>query len=130
MAPMRILLVDDEWDNLECVQELLRSEFEVVAACGGAAGIECLRDQRFDAAVLDLTMPEVDGFEVMRVIRRSTPAMPVLLASALPNLQLIAEAVGAQDWLRKPFRFSDLVSKLHGLAQPRAGIANPAASTS
>ena len=115
MVPKRILLVDDEWDNLECVQEFLQPEFEVVAACGGLAGIECLRHQKFDAVVLDLTMPAVDGFEVMRVIATSTPTVPVLLASALPDLERVAATIGAQDSLAKPFPFAELASKLREL---------------
>lgn len=111
----RILLIDDEWDNLECVQEFLQGEFDVTAACGGAAGLECLFDEQFDAVMLDVTMPEVDGFEVMRVVQRVMPELPVILASAVPHLGRIAAEVGATDWIAKPFRFSDLRDRLSAL---------------
>jgi DNA-binding response OmpR family regulator len=126
----RILLIDDEWDNLECVQEFLHDEFQVTAACGGAAGIECLFNEQFDAVVLDLTMPDVDGFEVMRVIRRIVPEQPVILASAVPNLDKIAARIGAADFIAKPFRFAVLHERLRALTEAPVRARAPLAATS
>lgn len=127
VPPKRILLVDDEWDNLECVQEFLQGEFEVTAACGGAAGIDCLFNQQFDAVVLDLTMPDVDGFEVMRIVKRVMPELPVLLASAVPDLDRVAATVGAADFIRKPFRFDQLLGRVRALTGTSAQSEAPSA---
>lgn len=115
MDSKRVLIVDDEWENLECLQAFLQPEFEVVAACGGAAAIDSLRDEKFDAVMLDLTMPEVDGFEVMRFVHERFPDLPVMLASGLPELGRIAAELGAKDWVAKPYPMARLSDRLRSL---------------
>ena len=123
MPQKRVLIVDDEWDNLECLQELLQQEFAVVAACGGDAAVECLLSAQFDAVLLDLTMPDIDGFAVMQFIKRRFPRLPVMLTSGLPQLSEIASQTGASDWMSKPCHFEELphrLRRLMGVAEPRA----------
>jgi CheY-like chemotaxis protein len=115
MTCKRILVVDDQWDNLECLQELLQPEFEVVAACGGEAALETLADEHFDGLMLDLQMPDVDGFEVMEYVHRRLPDLPVMLASGAANLPKIASEIGATDFIGKPYLANALYSKLRKL---------------
>jgi CheY-like chemotaxis protein len=121
MTRKRILVVDDQWENLECVQEFLQPEFDVVVACGGKAAVRFLSEQTFDALVLDLVMPDIDGFAVMKLVKKRFPGLPVLLASGSADLARIATEIGAMDWVSKPVRFPTLPQKLRRLLrQPAA----------
>ncbi len=115
MAAKRVLIVEDHQDTLECAQAMLEFEFEVVAAGGGEAALRSLASEHFDAMMLDLTMPEVDGYAVMAVVRERFPELPVLVTSALPEVQQIAENLGAQDWVSKPYRLELLPQRLRRL---------------
>jgi CheY-like chemotaxis protein len=112
MAAKRILIVDDHQDNLDCVEAVLQGSFDVVTACGGEAALRTLERERFDALMLDLTMPDVDGFDVMQFVNDRLPELPVMLASALPDVERIAAQLGAKDWITKPFRTGLLPQKL------------------
>lgn len=112
MTAKRILVVDDHQDSLELVREVLSETFDVVLARGGAAGLRSLEQERFDGLMLDLTMPDVDGFDVMQFVSKNLPDLPVMLTSALPNVERIAKQLGARDWVTKPYRIQLLPQKL------------------
>lgn len=112
MATKRILVVDDHQDNLDCVVAILQGSFEVETACGGEAALRTLEREHFDALMLDLTMPDVDGFDVMSFVNDRLPDLPVMLASALPDVERIAAELGAKDWITKPYRPALLPQKL------------------
>jgi CheY-like chemotaxis protein len=112
MAVKRILVVDDHQDSLDLVSEVLSHSFDVVLAHGGAEGLRTLERERFDALMLDLTMPDVDGFDVMQFVTKNLPELPVMLTSALPNVERIAKQLGARDWVTKPYRVQLLPQKL------------------
>jgi CheY-like chemotaxis protein len=112
MGVKRILVVDDHQDSLELVREVLSDSFDVVLARGGAEGLRSLQQEQFDGLMLDLTMPDVDGFDVMQFVNEKLPGLPVMLTSALPNVERIAKQLGAQDWVTKPYRIQLLPQKL------------------
>lgn len=112
MAVKRILVVDDHQDSLELVREVLSETFDVVLAHGGAEGLRSLERERFDGLMLDLTMPDIDGFDVMQFVTKNLPELPVMLTSALPNVERIAKQLGARDWVTKPYRIQLLPQKL------------------
>jgi CheY-like chemotaxis protein len=112
MGVKRILVVDDHQDSLELVREVLSDSFDVVLARGGAEGLRSLSQEHFDGLMLDLTMPDVDGFDVMQFVNEKLPGLPVMLTSALPNVERIAKQLGAQDWVTKPYRIQLLPQKL------------------
>jgi putative two-component system response regulator len=112
MAAKRILVVDDHQDSLELVREVLSETFDVVLAHGGAEGLRSLEQEHFDGLMLDLTMPDVDGFDVMQFVTKNLPKLPVMLTSALPNVERIAKQLGARDWVTKPYRVQLLPQKL------------------
>ncbi len=112
MAAKRVLIVDDHQDTLECVRALLEADFEVVAVRGGEAALRSLELGRFDAMMLDLTMPDVDGHDVMKVVTERFPDLPVLVTSGLPGVERIAQELGAKDWISKPYRFELLPQRL------------------
>jgi CheY-like chemotaxis protein len=110
----RVLVIDDEKLVREMARILLRAEgYDVVLADGGAAGIEAARSNQFDVIIVDLFMPDIDGLTVMKTIRQTAPAMPMIAASGflfdgtcppMPNFETMAEDAGAVATLYKPFR--------------------------
>jgi CheY-like chemotaxis protein len=78
----RVLLVDDEQDFLEMLAlALARRGFEVVAVDGGVTALAAARAQKFDLAITDFKMPDVDGIELVRALKALDPALPVIVAS-------------------------------------------------
>jgi CheY-like chemotaxis protein len=108
-----VLVADDEPDILSLVSLRLReAAYDIASAVDGRQALLVAREQRPDAAVIDVWMPEMDGYELTRAIRADTDlcAMPVVLLSASVRESEIhrGEEVGANDYLRKPFVPSEL----------------------
>jgi DNA-binding NtrC family response regulator len=113
----RLLVVDDERDMLDCVAEVLSPHFDLTLARNGADALRRLREQRFDAVVLDLKMDGEDGFDVLQYLSREQPRTRVLIASGLPRLDRIAERYGAIDWLAKPYHIEALEERVARLME-------------
>jgi len=92
---------------------LTRRGFDVVAAPDAYSGLQAAYETRPDAILLDLMMPGMDGFDACRRLKEITDA-PILFVTALGNLKRLKEgfALGAEDYIVKPFRPSELVSRL------------------
>lgn len=108
-----VLVADDEPDILSLVSLRLReAAYDIASAVDGRQALLVAREQRPDAAVIDVWMPEMDGYELTRAIRADTDlcAMPVVLLSASVRESEIhrGEEAGANDYLRKPFVPSEL----------------------
>ncbi len=113
----RILVADDDADILALVKAVLeRSGHEVVAVTDGAEALASLRMQRPDLAVLDITMPNVDGLEVLRRLRADaeTISLPVVLLSAQAQEADVREgfATGASAYVKKPFSPRELAARV------------------
>ena len=107
-APFHILVVDDVADNRAVLERRLERDGHVVSCAeNGRLALECIRNHRFDLIVLDIMMPEVDGFEVLRRLKGSpdTRDIPVIMISALDDLDSVVRCIeqGAEDHLTKPF---------------------------
>ncbi len=121
----KALVVDDEHDVVELVAyTLVKGGFEVTTAGNGWEALEKVRLYQPDVIVLDLMMPELDGFEVCRALRRelATAEIPVLLLTAHRGeiVRLAGLEAGAWDYFTKPFvprellaRVNDLMRKAH-----------------
>jgi DNA-binding response OmpR family regulator len=125
---MRVLIVEDE----RKMAELLKTGFEeenhsVSLAFDGRAGLELASASEFDAIVLDLMLPGVDGFEVTRRLRRSQNQTPILVLTARDATADIVKVLdlGADDYLTKPFSFVVLLARLRALARRRSGPRSP-----
>lgn len=108
----RILLVDDEESLLEILQALLESAgFEVVPCSDGAHALRVFESDPTDAIFTDLTMPNMDGLELIRAIRRIDLDVPIVLITAAPTMESAIEAVeyGAMRYLLKPVRQALLI---------------------
>lgn len=118
MSGQRLILVaDDDADILALVKAVLeRSGHEVVAVADGAEALASVRMQRPDLAVLDITMPNVDGLEVLRRLRAdvATSSLPVVLLSAQAQEADVKQgfATGATAYVKKPFSPRELVARV------------------
>jgi OmpR family response regulator RpaB len=115
----RILLIDDD-ERLAppLATYLKRFDFELARAGRPSEGLARLRVERFDAAILDVMLPEMDGFELLREIRRGGAAMaelPVIMLTARGELtdRVVGLELGADDYLPKPFEPRELAARLH-----------------
>jgi Response regulators consisting of a CheY-like receiver domain and a winged-helix DNA-binding domain len=116
---MRVLVVDDDADVRKlCGINLTWDGHEIISAAGGEEGLELIHSEAPDVVLLDVMMPDVDGLEALRRIRRSEESMdmPVVLISARVGIedQIEGWAAGADGYITKPFTPSDLTSALNG----------------
>ncbi len=117
----RILLVDDDRKLLPLLERGFRVEgFEVLAATTGAQGIELARTQSPDVVVLDIGMPDLNGFEVCRQLRMNVDA-PVIMLTARDDVEdkVKAFGLGADDYVTKPFAFDELVARVRAVIRRR-----------
>ena len=116
----KILVVDDEPDAVELIEfNLKASGYEVVTATDGQEAIQKTRDVLPDLIVLDLMLPEVDGMEVCKILRRDgrTSAIPILMltAKAAEIDRVLGLELGADDYVTKPFSPRELVLRIKRL---------------
>ncbi|BFN15046.1 putative bifunctional diguanylate cyclase/phosphodiesterase [Marinobacter sp. RI1] len=113
-----ILVADDEPRLLKTLADLLRSRgFEVSEAHGGRQACEQLHRQAYDLALLDLNMPELDGFQVMAETGRLQPDCGVIVVSGESSFSTVSRALrrGALDYIRKPFDPEELLATVEGV---------------
>lgn len=118
--PVSILVVDDMKTNLELLDLVFRAEgFDVVTTQDGHAALRVFREKEFDLAVLDVMMPEMDGFELCKRIKesRGNRFFPVILLTALSDKRskLAALESGADHFISKPFDKVELIAKMRSL---------------
>jgi two-component system KDP operon response regulator KdpE len=119
---IQVLLVDDDPDLAVMLRTLLRGQdFQITAVYHGEDGIEACKKSPPDVVILDLLMPEMDGWEVCRRIRDFSD-VPILILSALGAPGSVARALdaGADDYLIKPVHASLLASRLRTLVRRQA----------
>jgi DNA-binding response OmpR family regulator len=113
----RVLLVEDDARLAGMVSEYLGAAgFDVSTVAGGVAALERLGRQPYDALVLDLTLPDIDGLEVCRRLRAkwNTPVL-MLTARGEPMDRVVGLEIGADDYLAKPFEPRELLARLRAL---------------
>ena len=118
MRKDKILLVEDDSTLSFIVHDALTREgFDVVCAPNGESGLKLFKDTNPDIIVADVMMPKMDGFEMVRIIRLTSPAVPVLFLTARTALDDVVKGfeLGANDYLRKPFHILELVVRTKAL---------------
>ncbi|HET9138045.1 response regulator transcription factor [Actinophytocola sp.] len=113
-----VLVVDDEPNILELLSAALRlSGFGVVSADSGAAAVAAAREHRPDIVVLDVMLPDIDGFEVARKLRGTDEALPVLFLTARDGVadRIAGLTAGGDDYVTKPFSLEELVLRLRAI---------------
>jgi DNA-binding response OmpR family regulator len=121
---MRVLLIEDDEAIRELVAAGLRAQgFSVTAAASGAAGIESLRTQRVDLVLLDLVLPDVEGFSLLAAIRAGRPRLPVIALTAHDDERsmLTAFAAGVDDYVTTPFSLAELTARIRARLRWRDG---------
>jgi len=114
--PYSVLVVDDEDLTLRTISRGLRDEgFDVYTANSGEDALRVFADEKPDLTLLDIVMPGMDGVDVLRQIKQSTPAAIVLMMSAYRMVDRAVDAMklGAYDYLIKPFHLADMIATLH-----------------
>jgi DNA-binding response OmpR family regulator len=126
---MRVLVVDDEPRMASAIQRVLAAERYVVDVAGdGISALALATEHAPDLVVLDRMLPDLDGLEVIRLLRTRGFTTPVLMLTALGTLEHRVGGLdaGADDYLAKPFAFSELLARLRALARRAPGLAQDA----
>ncbi|MFS4096309.1 response regulator transcription factor [Streptomyces sp. AF1A] len=124
-AALRVLVVDDDPDLAEVLTGALRYEgWRVRAAGDGAAALAAAQELLPDAVVLDVMLPDTDGFAVLRGLREVRPDVCVLFLTARDAVEdrIAGITAGGDDYVTKPFSLEEVVARLRGLLR-RAGMA-------
>lgn len=122
---LRVLVVDDDPDLAEVLTGALRYEgWQVRAAGDGAAALTAARELTPDAVVLDVMLPDMDGFTVLRRLHETQPEVCVLFLTARDAVEdrIAGLTAGGDDYVTKPFSLEEVVARLRGLLR-RAGMA-------
>ncbi len=125
--PPKILIVDDEEELLDVIQLILtQSGYETLTASGGAECLRLLARQTVDLLILDVMMPEVDGWEVLRQLKDQERAQPIpvmlLTARAQPIDRVLGLNVfGVREYVTKPFEIGDLVKRVANILGNQGG---------
>lgn len=113
----RILVVDDDQEIVDFLVTLLELEgFEPVVSPTGTGALEVLSRERCDLVLMDIAMPDIDGIELCRTLKRDprTQLVPVFMVSARPGSDVVDRArdAGAEEFVRKPFENAELVEMI------------------
>ena len=125
----RLLVVDDERTILELLSGSLRfAGFEVITAASGAEALRAAAASRPDLVLLDVMMPDGDGFEVVRRMRSSGPDVPVIFLTARDRVRerVAGLALGGDDYITKPFSLDEVLERIRAVLRRTGRV--PAAS--
>jgi two-component system, OmpR family, copper resistance phosphate regulon response regulator CusR len=112
---VRILVIEDESRILDFVARGLEAEgFSVIGARDGQHGLQVAHDIPCDLVILDLLLPRLDGFSVLRELEQQQPELPIVIVSARADMstKLRGFGLGARDYLTKPFSFDELLARV------------------
>lgn len=135
MRPAHLLVVEDEPEIAELIRyHLSRAGHRVAIAGNGWEALARIRDSRPDLLLLDLMLPDLDGFGICEILRRepATATLPIVIVSAWESddSRNLGLELGALDYVTKPFSPSALVKRVNSILEQRADRAAPPSSVS
>ena len=113
--PIGVLLIDDEDGYVNVLSNRLSKRgFDVGKAGSGSEAFQILRQSSFDVAILDLKMADMDGIEVLKILKKMAPEMVVIMLTGHGSAKAAHEGIrqGAHDYLTKPCELDDLIQKI------------------
>ena len=129
---MRVLLIEDDTAAAQSIELMLKSEsFTVYTTDLGEEGIDLGKIYDYDIILLDLNLPDMSGFEVLRSLRLSKVKTPTLILSGLAGIEdkVKGFGVGADDYMTKPFHKDELVARIHAIVRRSKGHAQSVIQT-
>ena len=113
--PIRVLLVDDEINYVNVLaNRLARRNILATKAYSGAEALQALRKQDFDMVILDLKLEDMDGIDVLKILKKMAPEVKVIMLTGHGSEQAAKDGIkeGAYDYLTKPCELSELIGKI------------------
>lgn len=129
---MRVLLVEDDFKTASFVERGLKEAgFAVDHATDGEQGIQMASAESYDAAIVDLMLPKIDGLALIETLRREEINTPVIILSAKRSVddRIKGLQTGGDDYLTKPFAFAELLARVQGLIRRSSGVSEPTSLT-
>jgi two-component system, cell cycle response regulator CtrA len=123
---MRILLIEDDSATAQSIELMLKSEsFNLYTTDLGEEGVDLGKVYDYDIILLDLNLPDMSGFEVLRSLRVSKVKTPILILSGLAGIEDKVRGLGfgADDYMTKPFHKDELVARIHAIVRRSKGYA-------
>ena len=130
MSPSQpvILLVEDEWQLAQIVKDSLETRgFKMICAADGVEGLRLFRQHKPDAIVMDVMMPNLDGFSLTSEIRKTDKQVPIIFLTAKSQTADVVKGFesGGNDYLKKPFSMDELIVRIRSLLARFSGHAAP-----
>jgi two-component system cell cycle response regulator CtrA len=129
---MRVLLIEDDGAMAQSIELMLKSEsFNVYTTDLGEEGIDLGKIYDYDIILLDLNLPDMSGFEVLRSLRVSKVKAPILVLTGLATIEDKVRGLGfgAEDYMTKPFHKDELVARIHAIVRRSKGHAQSVIQT-
>ena len=129
---MRVLLIEDDSSIAQSIELILKSEsFNVYTTDLGEEGVDLGRLYDYDIILLDLNLPDMSGFEVLRSLRISKVRTPILILSGLASIEHKVRGLGfgADDYMTKPFHKTELIARVHAIVRRSQGHAQSVVQT-
>jgi two-component system, cell cycle response regulator CtrA len=129
---MRVLVIEDDSATAQSIELMLKSEsFNVYTTDLGEEGIDLGKIYDYDIILLDLNLPDMSGFEVLRSLRVSKVKTPILILSGLAGIgdKVKGFGFGADDYMTKPFHKDELVARIHSIVRRSKGHAQSVIQT-
>jgi two-component system cell cycle response regulator CtrA len=129
---MRILVIEDDAPTARSIKLMLKSEsFNVEITDTGKEGEDLAKLYDYDCITLDLNLPDISGYDVLRNIRRAKVKTPVIILSGLAGIysKVMGLGAGADDYMTKPFHKDELVARIHAVVRRSQGHAQSVIAT-
>lgn len=129
---MRVLLIEDDPTTAKSIEMMLISEgFNVYSTDMGEEGLDLGKLYDYDIILLDLNLPDIHGYEVLKQLRNSKVRTPVLVLTGMKEIANVVKALGtgADDYVTKPFHKQELVARIHAIVRRSQGHAESVITT-